>query len=187
MDPSPVTSQPDHYTAAFPGHGPAALGLESLANVDHLMIKQEVEVLEVITGFETVNKYTVFDQTGQKIFSAVEDSSLCSRLCLGSLRSFSMIISDTQGQEVVHLVRPFNCCMQELEVQSPPGTVIGYVKEPRFCTLYPEFIIQDELGETILTVAGPLCASKCFGDVDFVVRDSGHEVFTFNEKKFPDI
>lgn len=39
-------------------------------------------------------------------------------------------------REVIHLSRPLNCqccccpcCLQEIEIQSPPGTVIGYVEQ----------------------------------------------------------
>ena len=47
-----------------------------------------------------------------------------------------MKILDNMQREVIHLSRPLRCqccccpcCLQEIEVQSPPGTVIGYVEQ----------------------------------------------------------
>ena len=114
----------DDYYKAFPTRVRSGTpGLEDLAMVDQLIIKQKLEVLEVITGFETKNQYTVFDTFGDEVFSAKEETDCCTRLCFGSFRNFKMNIQDTQGQEVLHLVRPlrcqgviFPCCLQELEV-----------------------------------------------------------------------
>ena len=35
--------------------------------LDQLVVKQQVEVLEVLTGFETANKYKVFNSLGQQV------------------------------------------------------------------------------------------------------------------------
>ena len=62
------------------------------------------------------------------------DNDCCNRQCCGPARSFDIKILDNNNQEVIHLNRPlrcalccFPCCLQELEVTSPPGTPIGYV------------------------------------------------------------
>ena len=56
------------------------------------------------------------------------------RQCCGACRSFDIKILDHHNQEVIHLYRPvrcsaciYPCCLQELEVTSPPGTPLGYV------------------------------------------------------------
>ena len=42
--------------------------------VDQLLIKQKVEVMEVVTGFETANKYEVLNSMGQHVGeSLIED------------------------------------------------------------------------------------------------------------------
>lgn len=63
----------------------------------------------------------------------VLDTDCCTRQCCGPGRPFEMKILDNHQQEIVHLTRPlrcqsclFPCCLQEIEVQSPPGTVLGY-------------------------------------------------------------
>ena len=87
---------------ALPGCPP---GLQYLAMVDQLEVKQEVEILEVITGFETANKYKVLNPLGQQVYYAREDTDLFTRQ-YGSMRPFDMIITDMQGLVVIYLKRP---------------------------------------------------------------------------------
>ena len=72
----------------------------------------------------------------QNVYKAKEDTDCCTRMVCGPARPFDMIIKDNADREVIHLSRPlrcdsclFPCCLQELEVSSPPGTVIGYVSQ----------------------------------------------------------
>ena len=64
------------------------------------------------------------------------DTDCCTRQCCGPGRPFEMKILDNMQREVIHLSRPLRCqccccpcCLQEIEVQSPPGTVVGYVEQ----------------------------------------------------------
>lgn len=150
-------------------------GLEYMAMVDQLIIKQQMEILEAFTGFETANKYKILNSLGQDVFYAKEDTDCCTRQCCGPGRPFEMNILNNQMQEVMHLVRPlrcqaccFPCCLQELEVHSPPGTVIGTV-EQEWSIFYPKFVIKDESGEPILRITGPFCGCECCSDVDFIL------------------
>ena len=43
--------------------------------VDQLFVKQSVEILEAFNGFETKNKYEVFNSLGQQILYSKEDSA----------------------------------------------------------------------------------------------------------------
>jgi len=150
-------------------------GLEYMAMVDQLIIKQQVEILEAVTGFETQNKYKVLNSIGQDVFFAKEDTDCCNRQCCGPGRSFDMNILNNQMLEVMHLYRPlrcqsccFPCCLQELEVQSPPGTIIGTV-EQEWSIFHPRFVIKDQSGEPVLKITGPFCVWECCSDVDFEI------------------
>ena len=81
-------------------------GLQYLTMVDQLLVKQKVEILEAFTGFETANKYKVFNSLAQQVYYAKEDTDCCTRQCCGPARPFDMNITDMQGQEVIHLNRP---------------------------------------------------------------------------------
>jgi len=92
------------------------------------------------------------------------------------MRPFDMNITDMTGNEVIHLNRPlrcqaccFPCCLQELEVSSPPGTTIGSI-EQKWSILYPRFVVKDETGHPVLRIEGPCWTCSCCGsDVEFKV------------------
>ncbi|XP_070539282.1 phospholipid scramblase 2-like [Ptychodera flava] len=150
-------------------------GLEYLTQIDQLLVHQQVELLEAFTGFETNNKYGIKNSMGQRIYFAAEDTDCCTRQCCGSARPFEMKILDNSQREVIHLSRPlrcsscwYPCCLQELEVQSPPGTVVGYVKQA-WSIILPKFYIQNANRETQLMIEGPFCTWNICGDVEFQV------------------
>jgi len=164
-------------------------GLEYLTLIDHLIIKQKFEAMEAIAGvlgmgFETANKYKIKNSLGQNVYKAKEDTDCCTRMCLGPLRPFDMIIRDNADNEVIHLNRPFRCqsccfpcCLQELEVSSPPGTTIGFVRQ-NFSCIKPKFSIEDADGNEVLVIIGPWCTYSMCGDVEFkvMVPDESAEV-----------
>ena len=47
-------------------------GLEYLAHLDGLFVKQMVEMLEVMTGFETENRFIVLNRNGQTVFTVIK-------------------------------------------------------------------------------------------------------------------
>lgn len=151
-------------------------GLQYLATVDQLLIHQQVELVEVLTGFETSNKYAIKNTLGQPVYWAAESSGCCARNCCGSGRSFDMKLFDNFRNEILHLSRPlrceaccFPCCLQAIEVATPQGTHIGIV-EQGWSLLRSWFRIRNAAGDTVLTIDAPFCKSNCFGDVKFKVR-----------------
>lgn len=113
-------------------------GLEYLASVDQLLVKQKVEVLEMLTGFETNNKFVIQNSLGQnvsnfflvnshckeclfnfeirlnvlllkQVYFVAEDNDCCTRNCCGSMRPFDMKIFDNNKREVLHFYRPLSC------------------------------------------------------------------------------
>ncbi|CAH1264616.1 phospholipid scramblase 1-like isoform X3 [Branchiostoma lanceolatum] len=159
-------------------------GLEYLAQIDQLLVKQQVELLEAFVGIEGNNKYKIKNSMGQKVYFAAEKNDCCSRQCCGNVRSFEMKVYDNNKQEVIHFSRPLRCmncwavcCLQELEVQAPPGNTIGWVKQSWHPYL-PKFTIEDASGQTVLEIEGPCLSCSFCGDVDFKVlsADGGQKV-----------
>ena len=145
------------------------MSIFSYFQVDHLLVKQKVELLETFLGFEGKNKYKILNSAGQEIFkgneiqkiffssncnvqfqiscfnkfslyflTAKEDNDCCTRNCLGANRPFDMEITEPHGSEneIIHLYRPFRCTsclfpcyLQQMEVYSPPGTLVGSVEQ----------------------------------------------------------
>ncbi|XP_050164429.1 phospholipid scramblase 1-like [Myiozetetes cayanensis] len=151
-------------------------GLEYLTQIDQILIHQQIELLEILTGFETNNKYELKNALGQRVYFAAEDTDCCTRMFCGPSRSFTLRIIDNLGREVITLQRPlrcssccFPCCLQEMEVQAPPGTTVGYVVQ-NWHPCLPKFTIQDEKGMDILKITGPCVVCSCCEDVNFEVK-----------------
>ncbi|XP_061620574.1 phospholipid scramblase 2-like isoform X1 [Phyllopteryx taeniolatus] len=177
--------------AAAPAAAPSAVvpigvppGLEYLTQIDQILIHQKVELLEAFIGFETNNQYEIKNSLGQKIYKAKEKNDCCTRNCCGSLRSFDMKIKDNTDREVIRLIRPLRCvscwcpcCLQEMEVQAPPGTTVGFVKQD-WHPFVPRFSIQGPNKETLMKLEGPCFACNCCGDVNFELRgkDGGEPI-----------
>ncbi|XP_067234375.1 phospholipid scramblase 2 isoform X4 [Chanodichthys erythropterus] len=166
--------QPMHmYMVPNPGIPGCPPGLEYLTQVDQLLIKQKVELIEALAGFESNNKYDIRNSMGQNVFYAVEENDCLTRQCCGPLRSFTIRVLDNIGQEIITVSRPlkcmscfFPCCLQELEIQAPPGNTVGYVLQ-QWHPFLPKFTIQNEHREPVLKLQGPFCGWSCLPDVDF--------------------
>ncbi|XP_021944558.1 phospholipid scramblase 1 isoform X2 [Folsomia candida] len=159
-------------------------GLEFLAQLDRLYVKQKVELLEAFLGCETKNKYKIKDSQGRDLYTAKEDTDCCTRNCCGSFRPFDLKIKDLNDREIIHLNRPLACdscwcpCwLQSLEVFSPPGQLAGTV-EQQWSIFTPTFVIKNADGEVVLRIEGPMCTFSLCGEVEFKVlsRDGGTEV-----------
>uniref|UniRef100_H0XGL6 Phospholipid scramblase n=1 Tax=Otolemur garnettii TaxID=30611 RepID=H0XGL6_OTOGA len=181
----PVLNQPGYNQPGGPAGGQwmqaphpplnCPPGLEYLTQINQLLVHQQVEILEVLTGFETNNKYAIKNSLGQRVYFAVEDNDCCTRNCCGPSRPFTMKILDNMGQEVIALERPLRCtsclcpcCLQEIEVQAPPGVPVGYVTQTWHPCL-PKFTVQNEKRQDVLKISGPCVVCSCCGDVDFEI------------------
>uniref|UniRef100_A0A673NEH5 Phospholipid scramblase n=1 Tax=Sinocyclocheilus rhinocerous TaxID=307959 RepID=A0A673NEH5_9TELE len=121
------------------------------------------------------NKYEIRNSMGQNVFYAVEENDCLTRQCCGPLRSFTIRILDNFGQEIITVSRPlkcmscfFPCCLQELEIQAPPGNTVGYVLQ-QWHPFLPKFTIENEHREPVLKLQGPFCGWSCLPDVDFEI------------------
>ncbi|XP_057199022.1 phospholipid scramblase 2-like isoform X2 [Triplophysa rosa] len=150
-------------------------GLQYLTMIDQVLIHQKMECIEIFTGFETNNQYEIKNSLGQLIFQAKEKTDCCTRNILGAIRNFQIRIEDNMGQEVMRVQRPLRCdscccpcCLQELEIQAPPGVTIGHIKQ-NWHAFFPIFSVQGPHSETLLKIKGPFMACKC-GDIHFEVK-----------------
>ncbi|KAK6731004.1 hypothetical protein RB195_007461 [Necator americanus] len=173
-------------------------GLEYLTMVDKIIIQQIHEVVEVITGFETRNKYALRNANGEQVYYAFEESECCERLCCGPGRGFTMHVVDNFGREVLRIQRPFRCCGRgcygllagvpgcgsECTIESPPGYVIGTVEQrATFCA--SSFVVKDNKDEVILRIDGPCCCLLCgCQDKEFPVTLPSDEHIGFITKKW---
>uniref|UniRef100_A0A5F8G4L8 Phospholipid scramblase n=1 Tax=Monodelphis domestica TaxID=13616 RepID=A0A5F8G4L8_MONDO len=112
----------------------------------------------------------------------LEENDFCTRNCCGSLRPFVIKILDYSSHEVIHIERPlkcascyFPCCLQKLEIQSPPGSPIGYIVQ-KWHPFLPKFTVLNERHEKVLTIVGPYIVSSCFSNIDFNIKSLNEKV-----------
>ncbi|KAJ8048515.1 Phospholipid scramblase 2 [Holothuria leucospilota] len=171
---------------AIPGCPP---DLEYLTHLDQILIHQQVELIEVFTGWETENKYQIKNALGQQIYFAAEESELCMRLCCKSRRGFMMHIIDNLNQEVMRVVRPFQCCAGccwcadscdhcalTISVETPGGEQIGHVRQ-RGSRWKPHFDILDSSYEPVLKIRGPCFRTPC------CIEDVNFQLMTYDESQ----
>ncbi|EFB28953.1 hypothetical protein PANDA_007809, partial [Ailuropoda melanoleuca] len=156
-------------------------GLEYLSQIDQILVHQQIELLEALTGFETNNKYEIKNSFGQRIYFATEDTDFCTRNCCGDSRPFTMRILDNMGREVITLERPLKCdccccpcCLQEVTIYAPPGVPIGYVIQT-WDPCLARFTIQNERREDVLKIIAPCLLCSCCSDVDFEIKSLDEE------------
>ncbi|PAA87490.1 hypothetical protein BOX15_Mlig008661g1 [Macrostomum lignano] len=183
--------QPENWMPKPSGGSDCPPGLEYLTQLDQVLVKQKKEFFEMVTGWETKNKYVVRNSMGQQIYYAKEHSDNCQRQCCGNQRAFEMTVEDNTGQEVIHISRPYKCmcygqcfscskcCFDTVTVEAPPGRVAGKVKQIYGCC-EAKYKIEDKDGDTVLYIDGPsYCKCYCPGDdipFKLVTKDREHEI-----------
>ncbi|XP_062988215.1 phospholipid scramblase 1-like isoform X5 [Elgaria multicarinata webbii] len=174
----PVETPPVVWMPPPPAIPKCPPGLEYLSQVDHITVQQQMELLEMISGYETLNRYEVKNSLGQWLYFAAEENDDFNLNMYGAFRSFNIKLFDSSNQPVIQLTRAFHCsccccpcicCLQELEVQAPPGTPIGYIKQ-RWHPCLPKFDIQNESGQTVLKIDAPCVGCRMYQDVHFEVK-----------------
>lgn len=128
--------------------------MEKLKTADALIVSQKKEWGEILTGFETRNKYSVSDPSGQQVYWAAEESSVMARLFLKGLRPFKFHILSVDGKPAVEMEKPFRFYFHEISVLAPGGKKLGSVKR-EFSLFQRKFIVLDPQGADLYTICAP--------------------------------
>ena len=92
-------------------------------------------MFDILTIFRMKSTVCYFERVifiaGSASIYAGDNFFKCPSLHYPTLSNITYMFA--QGQELIRLDRPFNCCVQEMEVQSPPGTLIGRVQQDWDC------------------------------------------------------
>ncbi|XP_069929307.1 phospholipid scramblase 4 isoform X2 [Oryctolagus cuniculus] len=84
-------------------------GLEYLAQLDNIHVLQHFEPLEMITHFETNNRYDIKNNANQMVYFVTEDTDDYTRNAYRTLRPFVLRVTDFMGREIMTMQRPFRC------------------------------------------------------------------------------
>ena len=97
-----------------------------LRNAEFFFIKQKVDMLEAMTGFEEANTYYVFDDQGDQCFVVEESSNMCSRQCLKNRRPFVLTVRHVvNNKPVLRISREWKCMMQCIKVYDQRDATLG--------------------------------------------------------------
>ena len=118
--------------------------LQHLLMRDAIVVKQEVELANVIIGFDAANRYSLSDPSGEFIGSAAEQGGgvggFLIRQFLNNNRPLTLHIYNLQGQEIAQGKKPFRFIFPEMTAVVD-GQPLGRVRR-RFKILKRKFTIE---------------------------------------------
>lgn len=130
--------------------------MERLSSISSLVVSQQKEWGEILTGFETKNRYAISDESGSRLYMAAEEAgSVLLRWFLKALRPFSIAVVTEDGTMVLRVKRPFRFYFHRAEVVDSKGQSLGVI-ERRFSVLRRIYSVLDSSGEEIFQLYGPL-------------------------------
>lgn len=128
-----------------------------IAGRRRFFIKQKREWGEILTGFETSNKYAILDDGGEEIGFAAEEAGgvggFLARGFLGNARACTLHVTDRNGEIVGTGKKPFRFFFYEMEAWDKDRH-IGTIKR-RFSILHRVFSVMDASGNEIMRLKSP--------------------------------
>ncbi|WKE66988.1 phospholipid scramblase-related protein [Gallaecimonas kandeliae] len=145
--------------------------MERLNSLDGLIVRQQKEWVEILSGFETKNKYTVLDEAGNNIYYAAEEGgSALLRVFLKALRPFTIVVLAENNQEVLRVARPFRFYFHEANILDSQGQSLGALKK-RFSFFRRKYSVLDSSGRELFQLFGPILKPWTFvikkGDAEY--------------------
>jgi len=157
---------------------PNLSGLQKLNLLNRIFVKQKFEMLEMLTGCETENRYKVYaadqglERVGRPIFKCKEKSGFFARNCLsGDCRPFEMKVVHEDREEdddvddmILHLNRSCKCtvcCMNRPEIavtlkEQGDNRYLGKVVSDWACCDML-FTVYDDSNNIVYKVSGNCC------------------------------
>jgi hypothetical protein len=131
--------------------------INSILSGNQFVIKQHKEILEILSGFETKNKYIIMDENKNQLGLMAEQGSgflrILKRFFLRSHRPFDISIFNNQGEEALTLNRKFFWFFSDLFIDVD-GKRIGSIHR-RFAFFQKRYTIHDNNGSVIFTIKSP--------------------------------
>ena len=130
--------------------------MQRLSSISGLVVTQQKEWGEILTGFETRNKYAISDTSGNRLFLVAEEAgSMLMRWFLKALRPFSMAVLTEDGRVIMRVMRPFRFYFHRAEVLDSKGQTIGAI-ERRFALLRRIYSVTDSSAKEEFQLFGPV-------------------------------
>ena len=133
-----------------------------LARYTELVVRQEVEHLEVFVGFETANRYSINTPDGAPRDVRLRGVGGDKPAIHGSHRPLTINVVDEQGQTVLTGSRKFFWFYSHLHVADGSDNSIGSLKR-QFAMLRRRFSLMDANGSPVGRVDGALQGEHLHG------------------------
>ncbi len=151
--------------------------MERLSSINGIVVSQQKEWGEILTGFETKNRYAILDMSGSRLYLAAEEAgSTLLRWFLKAMRPFTIAVLTEDGQVVLRIKRPFRFYFHRAEVLDSRGQSLG-VLERRFSVLRRIYSVLDNSGHEIFQLFGPILHPWTFQ-----IRNNGVEYGKITKK-----
>ncbi len=143
--------------------------MTDLTRYSELVIRQQIEQMEIFTPFETANRYGVYTAGGTQLMHAYEESGGISRQFAGSRRALSIHVVEGDGAPVLHASRDFFWFRSHLRVDAG-GRRIGALN--RVFGFGRKLALVDSEGHEITRIASGFTHPNTFIAED----EDGHEI-----------
>lgn len=141
-----------------------------LTRYQELVVRQHVEPLEVFTGLESENRYSVNTPEGDSLLYAYEESGFFGRQFLRTHRPLTLHVMDGQREPVLEASRSFFWFFSHLHVRDGTGRPLGSLRR-RFAPLRRRFVLEGPISQPVAEVRGSLLHPNTFA-----VHRQGSEV-----------
>lgn len=139
--------------------------MTDLTRYPELVIRQQIEQMEIFTPFETANRYSVHTSDGVQLMYAYEESGDISRQFAGSHRALSIHVVESDGAPVLQASRDFFWLRSHLRVDAD-GRRVGALN--RVFGLGRKFALVDSSEREITRITSGL-----FRPHTFIAKDAG--------------
>ncbi len=130
--------------------------MKELSSTTGLIVSQQKEWGEILTGFETRNRYVISDESGNRLYLAAEEpGSMLMRWFLKALRPFTINVLTEDGHAVMRVTRPFRFYFHRVEVVDSQGQSLGVI-ERRFSLLRRIYSVFNSTGAEVFQLFGPI-------------------------------
>jgi uncharacterized protein YxjI len=130
--------------------------MEKLKSISSVIVSQQKEWGEILSGFETKNKYVVSDMSGNRMYLAAEEAgSTLLRLFLKALRPFTLVVLTESNQVVLRVIRPFRFYFHRAEIVDSQGKSLGVIQK-RFSLLRRIYSVLNSSGKEVFQLLGPI-------------------------------
>jgi len=133
----------------------------NLSEHKELIVRQEVEHLEALTGLETENRYSISTPDGGRLLYAYEESGVVGRMFLKKHRPLSIHFVNENSDPILTASRSFFWFLSHLHVQDGEGREVGSIRR-RLSVLNRRIAIEDPAETVLAEIHGPFFRPNTF-------------------------